>query len=161
MIFRLIGLREKKNVWRRVTPSRHCPFLMWSPYSMVDFVVDFFSNTAVVVERRLWGVNWVGWPYGSPVDGKPTCVFGASDDPSWAEETYLFPTKRECCIEFSLMSMIEACRLNNDAITIETMWSREVHDIDRYWRVNLSLVCRHKVEADKNKIGRRWKQCYS
>lgn len=44
-------LEKKKNVWRRVTPSRHCPFLMWSPYSMVDFVVDFFSNTAVLSRK--------------------------------------------------------------------------------------------------------------
>lgn len=47
---------------------------MWSPYSMVDFVVDFFSNTAVVAppelipngvpdERGARALDWVIYIY--------------------------------------------------------------------------------------------------
>ena len=55
-----------------------------------EWFPDACSNKAIV--PGLW--------YLTEVEGKPTCMFGASDDPGgWAEETDLFANKRECCNE--------------------------------------------------------------
>jgi hypothetical protein len=55
-----------------------------------EWFPDACSNKAIV--PGLW--------YLTEVEGKPTCMFGASDDPGgWAEETDLFAHKRECCNE--------------------------------------------------------------
>jgi len=54
-----------------------------------EWFPDACSDKAIV--PGLW--------YLTEVEGKPTCMFGASDDPGWAEETDLFANKRECCNE--------------------------------------------------------------
>lgn len=44
-----------------MTPSRLCPFLMWSPYSTVDFLVAFFGDT-VMLSRKIDPSRFFLWP---------------------------------------------------------------------------------------------------